>query len=348
MNTSAVIPPSAAARLSQRLLGWCVAHLWYRTALHGDVPARGPAVIASLHRCGAVDGWVEHGAIGGDMAFLVGANLRRNPLTRLLAVGIPVERSKDDRDRSGNAAALECAARWVAAGGRLVVYPEGTSDLGPKPLPFHPGAARIVSRVLELGVVPSLVPMAVDYDRPGVPGSQVDVVAGPVVPLSPDDGTVAVHRKLSGALGALAFPFADEDEQRRARHRASVLARGDRRARMGLLRGSAEGPHGSLPAPARPSVAALAAFWVGAAANAPLALVAWLAPRRLADAANVVPFWRLVPLVFATPAWLAAVGIAGWVVRGPAGLLAAPVAAALGLVAVAASPRAFPWRPPSP
>ena len=345
--SASVALPSAAARLSQRVLGRCVARLWYRTALHGEVPAHGPAVLASLHRCGAVDGWVEHGAVGGDMAFLVGANLRRNPLTRLLAVGIPVERSKDSGDRSGNAAALECAARWVAAGGRLVVYPEGTSDLGPEPLPFHPGAARIVSRVIELGVVPALVPMTVDYDRPGVPGSQVDVVTGPPVPLSAGDGTVAVHRKLSRALGDLAFAFPDGAAQARARHASSVLARGDRAARLRLLRTLAAGPAGDVPATPRLSAAALAAFWAGALANAPLAALAWSVPRRLADAPNVVPFWQLVPLVFATPAWLAMVAAAGWSTLGPAGILAAPLAAALGLLALGAAPRAFPFRPPA-
>ncbi len=341
--TSQELIPSTLARASQRAIGWLVAHVWYRTAVHGHVPTQGPAILVSLHRCGAVDGWVEHGAIGGDMAFLVGANLRRNPLTRMLAVGIPVERTKDAGDRSNNAAALEAAARWVADGGRLVVYPEGTSDLGPRPLPMHPGAARIVARVLELGAVPAVVPLTVDYDRPDVPGSHVDVVAGPSIPTSNGEGTASIHRKVRDALEALAFTFPDEGEQRRRRYASSLMSMGERGTRLALLRApciaTRRGPRASGPA--------LACVVIGVLANPPLAALAWWVPRRFADAPNVVPFWRIVPLVFATPAWLASLAAAAGAAFGPIGLLAAPAAAAFGALALSVAPRAFPPRAPS-
>ena len=207
--------PSAFQRWTQRLVARFVGRLWYDTMLHGKRPDGGPVIFVGLHRNGAIDGYVHLSALGGDILFLVAANLRRNPLTRPLAVGIAVERAKDGRDRSGNSAAVEAAARWVAAGGRIFVYPEGTSTLGPDVLPFHPGAARILARTMELGVVPRLVPVGIDYARPQIPGSRADVTIGPDIdlgsmPQSPSACVAEAHRRIADSLIALAHRFPDE------------------------------------------------------------------------------------------------------------------------------------------
>src|SRR5258708_994491 len=94
--------PSGLRRLTQRPLAAFVGKLWYDVKLHGRLPERAPTIFVGLHRSGAIDGYVHLSALGGDIVFLVAANLLRNPLTRVLAVGIPVERAKDKGDRSGN------------------------------------------------------------------------------------------------------------------------------------------------------------------------------------------------------------------------------------------------------
>ena len=338
--------PSRFARLSQRLVAFFVARVWYRTRLHGAVPREGPTVFVALHRNGAVDGWVHLSAIGGDAVFLVAANLKRNPLIRLLAVGIPVERAKDKRDRSGNPAALQAAADWVAGGGRLVVYPEGTSTLGPAPLPFHPGAALIIARILERGVTPAVIPLGIDYERPQMPGTGVDIEVGEPLILADLPGSdrliAGLQARIGAALTARAFLFADEASQTRARRHARLEAGGDGQRRLALLR-EGDVPH-NLIQERLPSLWHRIVFCAGALANLPVALAAYAAPRRLADDRNVVAFWQIVPTILLAPLWLAISAIVAGLAFGPAGLLLPLAELLLGAAALAAAPKAFPAR----
>ena len=375
--------PSSFQRWTQRLVATFVGKLWYDTMLHGRCPDAGPAIFVGLHRNGAIDGYVHLSALGGDILFLVAANLRRNPLTRPLAVGIAVERAKDGRDRSGNPAAIETAAQWVAAGGRIFVYPEGTSTLGPDVLPFHPGAARILARTMELGVVPRLVPVGIDYARPQIPGSRVDVTIGPDIDLGStplendpkkpipalgrehaqgkrlarDDGSkqnshapsladrvADAHGRIADALMALARRFPDDATQDAVRYAAEVGSAGDRPRRLALLAEPAPDP---LPAPPHRSAPAAMLLGLGALANLPVAAAILQMPKLFADDRNVVALWQIVPTLLLWPLWLIASAGVGAALWGWPGLLVPAVQALLGAGALRAAPHAIPLKPPS-
>jgi len=340
--------PGPFERWTQRLVARFVGKAWYNTMLHGQRPEGGATVFVGLHRNGAIDGYVHLCALGGDIVFLVAAGLRRNPLTRLLAVGIPVERAKDKQDRSGNPAALEAAARWVAGGGQLFVYPEGTSTLGPDVLPFQPGAARIIALTLELGVVPRLVAVGIDYARPEIPGSIADVLIGKAIvldglPEQREDRVTEIQARITSALRALVYRFTDDVAQSAARYAAEIEAAGDRPRRLELLR---RPPPAALPARPPGSPLASVVLGLGILANPLPALTIAFAPKLLADDRNVVAFWQIVPTVLTAPLWLTLCGIAALIAFGPAGLLVPVVQAVFGLAALRAAARAFPPRKP--
>ena len=59
------------------------------------------------------------------------------------------------------------------------ILPEGTSDLGPRHLPFKPGVARILERALSAGANVTVVPVGIFYTAADAFRSDVTVVHGP-------------------------------------------------------------------------------------------------------------------------------------------------------------------------
>ena len=117
-----------------------------KISLYGKetIPACGPVLFIGLHKNGAVDGFVYHRVLA-PVTFMLAAQLRRNPVVRLFFDGIEVTRDKDKGIHS-NIAALKKCISFLEKGGRLFVFPEGTSTLGPAHLPFKEGAAILASR----------------------------------------------------------------------------------------------------------------------------------------------------------------------------------------------------------
>src|SRR5690349_10533634 len=144
----------------------------------------GPILYVGLHRNGAIDGMV-YKRLFPRATFLVAARLLSSAFRRLFFTGIPVTREKDGMsaaDRRANAAALEACARELILGRELFVLPEGTSDLGPRHLPFKPGVAKILQRALAAGARVTVIPVAIFYERPEAFRSDVTVVVGPRIP----------------------------------------------------------------------------------------------------------------------------------------------------------------------
>src|SRR5690348_5520785 len=120
----------------------------------------GPVLFVGLHRNGAVDGML-YKSIFPRALFVVARRLLRSWFTRLYFTGIPVTREQDDgapAARRDNTHALSAAVDHLAAGGQLFILPEGTSNLGPRHLPFKPGAARVIVDALQRGITPLVVP----------------------------------------------------------------------------------------------------------------------------------------------------------------------------------------------
>lgn len=178
------------------------------------VPAAGPLLAVCLHRNGAVDGFVYRAALPGA-AFMVKATLRRSLMGRLFFNGVEVARSEDG-ERGKNQEAIDECVSWLGRGGTLAVFPEGTSGLGPRHLPFKSGAARIALRHLESGQPLTMLPLGIHYECPWAFRSRVEVVIGPPMPLrlpdhfnSPGARLQEVKRRLTESLESVGLNVPD-------------------------------------------------------------------------------------------------------------------------------------------
>ena len=306
---------------------------YHRIALVDAANARaldGAVLYVGLHRNGAVDGLVyKH--LFPRATFLISSQLTRSWFGRLFFTGIPVTRTKDRGDRSFNAASLERCAGHLVAGNALFVLPEGTSDLGPRHLPFKPGVSRILERALTRGAAVTVVPVGIFYSCAEAFRSDVTVVAGPPIAaelpagLDPDERAAQLLRRIADALETLSVG-ADSPaalvlleqcagvvgEEPGAVYYAALktaertpmppeiaaewraIADDVTAGRVGTARG--------VPVVSRRGLAwnvgwlALQSVFVAAAAllNLPVLVGAWLAGRRLADARNTIALWRLM------------------------------------------------------
>jgi 1-acyl-sn-glycerol-3-phosphate acyltransferase len=147
-------------------------------------PRTGPVLYLGLHRNGAVDGFVYHRALGGP-TFMISTQLRRNWFARLFFTGIAVTRTKDDGDRGDNEAALRECVELLRKGGTLFVFPEGTSSLGPRHLPFKSGAIWLIRKYLESPGPPlQVIPAGIHYECPWAFRAKVEVVLGESIDLT--------------------------------------------------------------------------------------------------------------------------------------------------------------------
>ena len=156
------------------------------------LPSAGPILYVGLHRNGAVDGFVYKSILRGAI-FLIAAQLQKNLFSRMFFTGIPVVRDKDSGDRGMNVAAMERCAELLAAGGELVVFPEGTSSLGPKHLPFKSGAARIALEACRKGLPLKIVPLGITYNAPTKFRSSVEIIVGQPLKLQRAEGIDGDH-----------------------------------------------------------------------------------------------------------------------------------------------------------
>jgi len=90
---------------------------------------------------------------------------RRSFSRALFFEGIAVARAKDEETAVHNDA-RSASARVARGRGRLFVFPEGTSSLGPRHLPFKSGAAHNRAPIhLATGRPLRIVPLGIHYAR---------------------------------------------------------------------------------------------------------------------------------------------------------------------------------------
>ena len=184
--------------------------LWYRwffrfitrayfarlTLLHPERrPQTGqPILYLGLHRNGAVDGFVYYRLLNAP-TFLISTQLTRSWFARLFFHGIALARRKDEGDRHENEMALGRCVEHLRAGGKLFVFPEGTSSLGPRHLPFKSGAAWLVLDYLERPGPPlQVIPVGIHYECPWAFRSKVEVVLGKPVAIEFASGSSRLGR----------------------------------------------------------------------------------------------------------------------------------------------------------
>ena len=211
-------------RLPRRicLLGGLLRTLYYRRVDILGTPCRDrPTLYLLSHRNGAIDGFVYQKALG-DTPSLISVQLLRGPL-RLLFDGIPVVRGKD-RARYGIpadavAAPVAAAIAQLRAGGSLALYPEGTSDWGYRPLPYHSGMAVIVAQLRAAGADFVVQPAAAYYSKPDGFRSRVSLNMG--APFTPQGESVAeLQNELAAALDAVSVNCADAAHFNQVQHAA--------------------------------------------------------------------------------------------------------------------------------
>jgi 1-acyl-sn-glycerol-3-phosphate acyltransferase len=146
------------------------------------VPSSGPLLVLCLHRNGAVDGFVYRAAVP-RLTYLIRAKLRKNLIGKLFFSGVEVVRSEDGGSPADNLAMIDTCVRHLQSDEPLAIFPEGTSKLGPRHLPFKSGAARISLSHLETGRPLTVLPLGIHYECPWAFRSRVEVVVGEAIHL---------------------------------------------------------------------------------------------------------------------------------------------------------------------
>ena len=315
-------------------------------------PSTGPVIYASMHRNGAVDGFVLH-SLFPEATFLVTRNLRRNPFLRLFFFGIEVLRAKDSSDRRKrlqfNAKAMDACQDLLASGGKLIVFPEGTSSLGPRLLALQGGSARILCRYLETcpHQAITVVPIGLHYECAWGFRSRVEVMVGEPVAtsipagLSPRQAREYLMGSLQRSLEEVGANFDSAREQACCEALAYAATLGTRRSfAQSLTKFAAEFPaqlaqrwdrlensaseqsllrHQGVPlVPLRKPHLPLYGLWYGVMAplvfgaallNAVPLLFTGLITRRCADDRNVIALTRIVVGLPSALLWAAFVGV---------------------------------------
>jgi 1-acyl-sn-glycerol-3-phosphate acyltransferase len=283
----------------------------------------GPRLIVSSHRNGALDGYVVLTAFPLAQ-FLVSIQLLRKWVLRLLFTGIPVVREKDRQryglDRTTVANPVDAGVAHLKAGGDLIVFPEGSSEWRPNPLPYQRGAAKMAAALLTAGVPVQVIPMGLHYPQPDRFRSPVDLVTGDpiVLPIrAPEEADKVwedrLHTAISDALRAVSVNCPDEAtfQAAEAQAREAVLdgqpSYGEAflEAQRGV-RGLRDGPHQAH----RVRAWEKGLLTCSALVFAPIVLGAWLAGRK-ADARNTVSFFRVLGGLAGAVLWLPMIGAAG-------------------------------------
>lgn len=305
-----------------------------------SVPRRGGRLIVSSHRNGAIDGYTVLRAFPGVQG-LVSIQLLQHPLLRWMFDGIAVVRDKD-RERYGIHRAtfahpVDAGCAQLRTGGDLVIFPEGSSEWGWRPLPYQRGAARIARTLLTEGVSLEVVPLGLHYQAPDRFRSHVEVLVGAPMQLpargideTDRDWERRIHQSITTALDAVSVNCPDPDAFAAAEAWATERAEAGESYAQALI--DAQQRLQTLPSlqPRRRARAwpwdwfAVAAFMLLAA---PVLLAGRFAGGK-ADARNTVSFFRITGGVVAAAAWLPCLLLATWL--WPMPLLALWLLAALG------------------
>jgi len=177
------------------------------------VPVTGPLVVVANHFNSLVDSLAVIALCPRRLSPLAKAPLFGNRLLRpfLRAAGAVSVHRSDESPEGGkgvraHAAMLDACRQRLAAGGALIVFPEGVSQPRPKLMPLRAGAAHVA---LSLGAPVRVVPLGLVYEPParrrgtllarfGEPFQVDGSTAGPRRPAA-----IALTRRIEESLRAL-------------------------------------------------------------------------------------------------------------------------------------------------
>jgi hypothetical protein len=298
-----------------------------------------------LHRNGAIDAFLYH-LVAPDALPLVSKQLTRKWPGHVLFHGIEVVRKKDIKrygmSAAQNQSAIDACISHLCQHGKLFILPEGTSDLGPKHLPFQPGAARILLASFAAGKEVTVVPLGIHYEQAWAFRSNVEIVIGTpfgraVLDHIPESGhTDALMQQITQSLEQVGINVADRSTQKRLEQTAYVACLNPSITYFRALKAFENGlppkiqaawqaldtyvyqhgasTHFAVPVAPLRSTPACIGHWLLSApvvamaisVNALPLLAGYVAGRRFADAPNVITFWRtLVGVPVAIIVWIA-------------------------------------------
>jgi len=192
---------------------------FYRIERAGPALPPGPAVLVGNHPNALIDPGLLIAVSSRPLTFLAKEPIFRIPVLGSLvrAMGaLPVVRVQDDPARmKENAEALGAAARGIAAGRAVALFPEGRSHSEPSLGALKTGAARLA---LQAGVAVSVVPVGLTYAEKGKFRSAVRVEFGPALriePAPPEPERVrALTERIAAALRSLTLELAAWEDLR--------------------------------------------------------------------------------------------------------------------------------------
>lgn len=197
------------------LNGWT--KVWFRVEYHGleHLPTDGAYILAPVHRSN-IDFALAACLTRRRQRFLAKDTLWKPGFGMLWSAlgGIPVARGTADRE------ALTASQAVLEAGEPLVMFPEGTRQLGPVVETLFDGPAFVQARTgvpivpVGIGGSEAAMPKGAKFIRP----KKVVVVVGEPLPPVPTDGAKARRAAVRSQTAALKIRVQDlfDDAQRRA------------------------------------------------------------------------------------------------------------------------------------
>jgi glycerol-3-phosphate O-acyltransferase / dihydroxyacetone phosphate acyltransferase len=162
--------------LVRALVRWVLGLFYRRIDVVGleHIPEAGPLIVAANHQNALVDPMLLLALVPRRMVAVAKAPLFRHPILGpfLRLVGaLPVHRRQDgNADPGRNRTMFAAATAHLAAGGAVLIFPEGVSQPEPALMPLRSGAARML---LEAEAATggrlrvALVPVGLVYHEPG-------------------------------------------------------------------------------------------------------------------------------------------------------------------------------------
>ena len=142
-----------------------------------NIPPEGGLMFIAWHPSGLIDPMLMHASLPGKLSILAKHTLFKVPVLGSLirsSGGLPIERPKDSTDkeksRKNNEILLSKVGNEIATGGRLLLFPEGSTHTESSTKRARSGAARIMLQAIrssnELGTaMPRIIPVGLHYSN---------------------------------------------------------------------------------------------------------------------------------------------------------------------------------------
>ena len=234
-----------------RALRWItgIALHWFysdiRVISHDRIPLHSPVLLAASHHNALVDCLIVGLLFPRQITITAKATLTENKFIAALfeVLGIvPLRRVGDEQkimpgetiDRARNVTAFENILKVLKHGGAVLIFPEGKSHNEPELAPLKTGLARIAIEARDTWGIRDLhiVPLGLNFENKGQPGSAVVVEVGDVLLMDElgDTDVAALTMEITRCLRAVSLksfseyaPYAAYDSPPAKRFRSSRL-----------------------------------------------------------------------------------------------------------------------------